>query len=185
MADLRRARDLRLLDALDVFKREPFAQSVWRVARDGRDPILGAPSVSRWCDGTFDALYTSLERDGALAEIYALLSMQPVFPSKIRFFVHQIRVSAQRTLRLADLPALRKLGVEVDRYQDREYSMTQQIADAAYFLGFDGLIAPCARWECLNAIFFTDRISPGDIEIVESESDAIDWEAWRKRRRTR
>ena len=99
--------------------------------------------------------------------------------------MHQIGVSAQRTLRLADLPALRKLGVEVDRYRNREYSVTQQIADAAYFLGFDGLIAPCARWECLNAVLFTDRISPGDIEIVEREPDAIDWEAWRKRTRSR
>jgi RES domain len=157
---------------------------VWRVAHDGRDLILGVPSASCWCDGTFDVLYTPLERDGALAGTHALLTMQPVFPSKIRFFVHQIRVSVQRTLRLADLPALRKLGVEVDRYQDREYSMTQQIADAAYFLGFDGLIAPCARWECLNASSsLTESLQA--IEIVEREPDAIDWEAWRKRTRSR
>jgi hypothetical protein len=32
---------------------------------------------------------------------------------------------------------------------------TQEIADSAYFLGFDGLIAPGARWACLNLVLFT------------------------------
>jgi hypothetical protein len=155
-------RDLRLLDAIDAFKREPFSQPVWRVAREGRDPILGAPSMSRWCNGTFDVLYTSLEREGAIAEIYTLLSMQPVSPSKIRLYVHRLTVSAQRTIRLADLATLSKLGVDVNRYRERDDSSTQPIADATYFLGFDGLIAPSARWECLNAVLFTDQISAGD-----------------------
>ena len=69
----RRARDLQLLDAIDAFTREPLDAEVWRVVADGRDPVLGSPSLSRWCDGTFDVLYTSLERDGAIAEIHALL----------------------------------------------------------------------------------------------------------------
>jgi hypothetical protein len=172
-----------LLDAIDAFRREPFSQPVWRVAREGRDPILGAPSLSRWCNGTFDVLYTSLEREGAIAEIHALLSMQPVFPSKIRFYVHRIAVTAQRTLRLADLPTLGKLGVDVNRYRERDHSRVQPIADAAYFLGFDGLIAPSARWECLNAVLFTDRISPSEIHAAETESEPVDWTAWRTRAR--
>jgi hypothetical protein len=173
-----------LLDAIDAFKREPFAQPVWRVARDGGDPILGAPSISRWCDGTFDVLYTSLERNGALAEIYALLSIQPIFPSKVRFSVHRVTVSTRQTLRFADLATLGGLGVDVSRYRERDYSKTQPIADAAYFLGFDGLIAPSARWECLNVILFTDRIPPGDIDIAESEPEPVYWDAWRKQTRT-
>ena len=179
-ADPRRARDLRLLDAIDAFRREPFRAPVWRVTRDGHDPVLGAPSNSRWCDGTFDVVYTSLDRNGAVAEIHALLASQPVFPSKIRFFVHRLAVAAQRTLRLADLAALSTLGVDVGRYRERDYSRTQPIADAAYFLGFDGLIAPSARWSCLNAILFTDRVPPSDIDVAETESDPVDWDAWRK-----
>ena len=159
IADPRKARDLHLLDAIDAFKREPFSQPVWRVARDGRDPLLGAPSSSRWCDGTFDVLYTSLERDGAIAEIHALLSVQPVFPSRVRFLAHRVTVKARQTLRFADLATLGRLGIDVGRYRDREYSRTQAVADAAYFLGFDGLIAPSARWDCLNAVLFTDTNS--------------------------
>jgi hypothetical protein len=181
MAD-RRARDLELLDAIDAFKREPFAQPVWRVAREGREPILGAATNSRWCDGTFDVLYTSLDRDGALAEIHALLSSQPVFPSNIRSYVHKLTIDAKATLRLADLPALTKLGVNVERYRERDYAKTQPIADAAYFLGFDGLVAPSARWDCLNAVLFTDRIAPGAIAVLETEKRPVDWRAWRQTR---
>ncbi|MBM3551030.1 MAG: RES domain-containing protein [Alphaproteobacteria bacterium] len=181
MAD-RRARDLELLDAIDAFKREPFARPVWRVAREGREPILGAATNSRWCDGTFDALYTSLDRDGALAEIHALLSSQPVFPSNIRSYVHKLAIDAKATLRLADLPALAKLGVNVERYRERDYTKTQAIADTAYFLGFDGLVAPSARWDCLNAVLFTDRVAPGAIAVLETEKRPVDWRAWRQAR---
>lgn len=183
MAELRRVRDLRLLDAVDAFEREPFAAPVWRVVREGRDPTLGAPSLSRWCNGAFDVLYTSLERSGAVAEIHSLLSMQPVFPSKVRFHAHRLTVTAQRAIRFADLSTLATLGVEVHRYRERAYARTQAIADAAHFLGFDALVAPSARWECLDAILFTDRIPPGSIQIAETEPEPVDWDAWRRRAR--
>ena len=69
MTDPRRARDIDLLDALDVFERVPFEGTVWRAVREGRDPIQGHPSGGRWDPGTFDVVYTALEPDGALAEI--------------------------------------------------------------------------------------------------------------------
>ena len=86
-------------------------------------------------------------------------------------------------MNLADPAILGKLGVDVSRYRDRDYSQTQPIADAAYFLGFDGLIAPSARWQCANAVLFTDRLAPGDIEIARSDEAPVDWEDWRKRTR--
>jgi len=181
-SDSRKARDLALLDAIDSFQRVSFAQSVWRVSREGRDPLQGGRSPSRWCTGAFDVLYTSLERDGALAEIYSLLSSQPVMPSKMRLFVHRVSVKISETLRFDDLAALAKLGVDTVRYREREYRRTQEIADAAYFLGFYGLIVPSARWECHNLISFTDRIPPADMHIELSEPDPIDWQVWRKRR---
>jgi RES domain-containing protein len=176
------ARDIELLDAIDAFKKEPFSQPVWRITRAGYDPLLGNVSNSRWCNGTFDVIYTSLEREGALAEIYALLSMQPVFPSKDQRFVHKLIVRANETLRIADVQMLAKLGVDISRYSTRDYVRTQEIADAAYFLGFDGLIAPSARYKGLNAMVFTDKLTPNQIEIIESDVEAVDWKAWRGRK---
>lgn len=181
--DSRRARDLGLLDAVDAFGREALDVEVWRLIRGGRDPASGSPSRSRWCNGTFDVLYTSFAREGAIAEIHALLSLQPVFPSKDRWFDHKLKVVAAQTLRLADTQTLAKLGVDAARYKERDYGRTQDVADAAFFLGFDGLIAPSARWTCLNLVLFTDRIPPGQIQVVEASAAPVSWEDWRKRTR--
>ncbi len=178
---IRPARDLDLLDAVDAFARVPLAAEVWRVALDGRDPALGRASLSRWCDGTFDVLSTASDRDGAIAEIHALLSLQPVFPAKIPWFAHRLKVSAAQTLKLADLPTLARLGVDTTRYADRDYRRTQPIANAAFFLGFDGLIVPSARRRGLNLVVFTERLAPQQVEVASRESDAIDWEDWRRR----
>lgn len=178
--DPRRARDLTLLDALDRFGRERFSGPVWRVTRGGRDPLLASPSNSRWCNGTFDVLYTSLERNGAIAEIHAMLALQPVFPSVPVWFVYKLNITADKTLKIADLSTLGHLGVNVAGYTGRDYSRTQDIADAAYFLGFDGLIAPSARWQCQNAMLFPDRIAPDQIALAASAGERIDWSQWRK-----
>jgi hypothetical protein len=127
-------------------------------------------------------LYTSLEPDGAIAEVHALLALQPVFPSRGQWFLHKLNVKANQTLRLVNSAALNRFGVDTARYADRTYDRTQEIADAAYFLGFDGLIAPSARWKCLNAVLFTDRIAPDQIELRETGFDALDWDDWRKRK---
>jgi hypothetical protein len=179
-ADFTKARDLQLLDAVDALVREPFEGSVWRVTREGRLPTFGSPSKSRWCTGQFDVLYTSLKKDGAIAEINAFLMLQPVFPSKMQWYCHELRVRSTKTLRLADLPTLERLGVDTAHYNARNYDQTQGIADAAFFLGFDGLIAPSARWASNNLVLFTDRIPPQNIEQVGDAGDAIDWAAWRR-----
>lgn len=175
---------MRLLDHVDAYPRQPHSGVLWRVAREGRDPLQGGRAASRWCNGQFDVLYTCLERDGAVAEVHALLSLQPIFPSKIAFQVHQLRASVQQSLHLADLPTLARLGVDVNRYQERDYTKTQEIADAAFFLGFDGLFVPSARWPCTNAVLFTDRIEPDRLILETTEPIPIDWPAWRRRLRS-
>jgi len=181
--DPRRVRDFALLDIVDSFARESFSESVWRVVRENRDPLQGGRSPSRWCVGTFDVLYTSLDRDGALAEVYELLNSQPVWPSKIKSIVHRIGIRVPEVLRIPDMATLARLGVDVARFREREYSRTQEIADAAYFLGFSGLIVPNARWPCGNLVVFTERIAPAEIQIEVSDDNPTDLRAWRERNR--
>lgn len=117
----------------------------------------------------------------AIAE-NALLALQPVFPSKDRWFLHKVQVSVTSTLRLTDLAALGALGVDVGRYAEREYGRTQEMADAAYVLGLDGLVVLSARWTCSNLVLFTDRIAPEQIEIVGRE-ELVAWDEWRRTQR--
>jgi RES domain-containing protein len=173
----RRARDLDLLDALDAHKGVSFEGDVWRIVREERNVLQGYPSAARWDPGTFDVIYTSLAREGALEEVFFHLSRQPVFPSKIRSVLHRITVRTERTLKLADLAAVQDLGVSVETYGELTYGRTQEIGDAAAFLGFDGILAPSARWNCQNLVFFSDCFAPEDLTVVESEP--VDWDVWR------
>jgi RES domain-containing protein len=175
----RKPRDPALLDALDAFGRVRYSGDTWRAVRRGRDPLQGSASGGRWDPTFFDVLYTSLAADGAVAEAHFHLSRQPVFPSKLRYRLHRIRVKTARTLRLPDLSAMVPLGVDPARYREILYGQTQAIGDAAYFLGFDSIIAPNARWSCNNLILFTDQIAPADLEVVESSE--INWTEWRKK----
>ncbi len=143
-----RARDLELLDALEAHQGVSFEGDVWRIVRDERDPLQGYPAGARWDPGTFDVIYTSLAREGALEEIHFHLTRQPVFPSKIRSVLHRISVRTRRTLRLADIEAVEALGVSRETYASLTYARSQEIGDAAAFLGFDGILAPSARWTC-------------------------------------
>lgn len=174
----RRARDVELLDALDAQQGESFDGQVWRIAIEGRDPLQGYPAGARWDPGLFDVIYASLAREGALAEIHFHLSRQPVFPSRLTWKIHRISVRTVRTLRLADLTALEALGVRINQFGDLDYRRTQEIGDAAYFLGFDGLIVPSARWACLNIALFTDRFAPEILAVEQSE--VVDWTSWRR-----
>ena len=70
--------------------------------------------------------------------------------------------------------------VDAARYTHRDYRRTQEIADAAFFLGFDGLIASSAWWTCLNLVLFTDRIPPDQIQVAEAPETPLSWEEWRK-----
>lgn len=177
----RRARDLELLDLIDGHDGIPFAGDVWRIVREERDALQGYPAGARWDPGTFDVLYTALAREGALAEIHFHLSRQPVFPSKLRSVLHRLTVRTTRTLKIADLEALEGLGVSRETYQSLTYDRCQEIGDAAQFLGFDGILAPSARWPCQNLVLFVDRLEPDDLHLVESEP--IDWQAWRETQR--
>ena len=175
-----RIHDRVIIDALEALSPKPFRGGVWRVARRGREPLRGSAARGRWSpSGEFDVLYTSLERDGALAEIGYRLSLEPVWPSRIEHEIHTIDVAAERVLRFADTASLAPLGVDIAHYRTFDYGATQAIAAAAHFLEFDRLIVPNARFDCANLVIFVER-APG-LTLIESQP--VDWEAWRKRRR--
>jgi hypothetical protein len=172
MLGRRPVHDRGILDALEAIDPEPFAEEVWRVTRKGRDPLRGSAANGRWSPsgGEFEVLYTSLERDGALAEIGYRLSLEPVWPSRMEHEVHLIAVERERTPRFESLSPL---GVEIARYHTFDYQATQAIAAAAYFLEFDSLIAPSARFPCANLVIFTERATGLALKM----SQAIDWES--------
>ncbi len=168
--------DPALLDRLEALPRESFDGQVCRATRLSLDPLAGSYNGGRWMARDVAAiLYTSLAREGALAEIafhWSQLNPRPTKP----VLVHRLRVVTHRTLRLirADIAAL---GVADSEYQGVNLPRTQAIGAAVEFLGCDGLIAPSARWACENLMLFPERMgADASLELVNSET--IDWFAW-------
>lgn len=178
MTQRRPARDQALLDRADTVKRVPFTQEVWRAVRADRDPLESSQVSGRWNIDTFEVLYAALEADGAIAEVHYHLTMQPVYPSQFNLDLHRLKVALQNCARFETLEQLEPFGVDPSRYRQPLYERTQEIGDAIAFLGFDGLITPSARWDCLNLTIFIDNIAPEQLRAEDGRR--VDLDAWRR-----
>jgi RES domain-containing protein len=168
-----------VLDALEAMDPVPVAARVWRITRAGRDPTRGSAANGRWSPGgAVEVLYTSLEREGAFAEIGFRLSLEPVWPSRIQHEIHEISVQTARTLRFADVASLTAFGVDASTYASFDYEATQALAAAAHFLEFDGLLVPSARHRSSNLVIFMDRDAASSLQIKRTTQ--VDWSVWRK-----
>lgn len=165
-----------LLDLLSDFSTEKFDGVVFRATRKSADPLAPSTNGGRWMPREYRAvLYTSLTRDGALAERAFHEGKLTPLPSKPTV-VHRLSVGAHKTLRLLSTDLI-SLGIELANYAEINYLKTQEIGAAAAFLGCDGLIAPSARWACDNLVLFTDNFQTLDsIELQDSEE--VDWQIW-------
>jgi hypothetical protein len=180
MAGSGRVHERAILDALEGMAPVEFSDCVWRIVRAGREPIQGSAASGRWSPGgALEVLCTSLEREGALAEIGFRLALEPVWPSRMRHEIHKLSVSAPRTLHFADVASLAAFGVDVSRYESFDYAATQALAAAAHFMEFDGLLVPGARHRSANLVIFMERDGAPSLESLQSE--VVDWSAWRGR----
>lgn len=179
----RKRRDNNLIDAIEAIDPLAFSGPVWRVTREGRDPTQCSRSGGRWDDGTFDVLYTSAERVGAISEMkFHIMRGQPVIPSLVTYKLFEIDVALERSLQLLDMTKLEAIGLDISRYgqlsyedKDAEYPRSQDIAEVAHFLDYDGLVVPCARYECSNAIVFCDRVALDALSMAKDHG-TVDWE---------
>ncbi len=165
-----------LIDRLSALSTVVFDGEVFRATRRNLDPTTPSTAGGRWAPADGPAvLYSSLKREGALAEIayhWGQFTPRPTKPA----LVHRLAVQSQRTLRLIRVD-LEGLGVDSLRYLEPNYDQTQRVGAAVSFIGCDGLLTPCARWPCENLILFTDNLGiAAGLDVVETEE--VDWEAW-------
>jgi RES domain len=121
-------------------------------------------------------LYTSCEREGALAEIcfhWAQFTPPPSKPAA----VHELRISTKKTLRLLR-GNLEGLGIDWNRYGEINYKRTQEIGAGVAFLECDGLLAPSARWECENLMLFMNNHRIDDSELAVVTTEEVSWRDW-------
>ena len=173
-----------LLDAIDAETPTAFKGRLWRVVSDGFDPLRPSRAGGRFDDGSFDVLYTSASRDGALSESWFHAARgQPILPSKVAKRLYQIEADLQRVLDLSAVGKLAQLGVNMAAYgrlsyvqRVEEYPSLQQIGEVAFFYEYQAVIVPSARWPGANVVIMTEHVGLTHLDVIDDE--AVDLEAW-------
>lgn len=189
MSEPRPPRPKALLDAIEAEPPGAFHGALWRVVTDGYDPLRPSRAGGRWDDGSFDVLYTSTARDGALAESWFHAARgQPIIPSKVRKRLFRLHATLDRVLDLTADGKLAGLGVTMATYgrlsylrRSDEYPTLQQIGEIAFFYEYQAIMVPSARWPAANAVIMTEHVAPAQVRVVEDE--AVDLEAWARESR--
>lgn len=147
-----------LLDAIEGLGTETLKDVyVWRHMFNDNSPELSNTRGARWNPAGLAAIYTSLERDTAVAEGQHAIDSQPLRP-KARRFVYQLKVSANKTLRITDAD-LSALGLDLDDLNSPDFSACQRVAAHAAFLEYDALIVPSARADGANIVIFVNELA--------------------------
>ena len=191
MISHRTPRPKALLDAIDAENPTGFHGRVWRVVTDGFDPLRPSRAGGRWDDGSFDILYTSASRDGALAESWFHAAKgQPIIPSKVMKRLYQIEAELHRVLDLSGDGKLAGLGVNMAAYgrlshvqRVGEYPTLQQIGEIAFFHEYQAVMVPSARWPGANVVIMTEHVAATQLDIVNDEP--VDLKAWARTNRPR
>ncbi|WP_114227175.1 MULTISPECIES: RES family NAD+ phosphorylase [Sphingomonas] len=183
-----RPHDPDLLDLLAGYTVQPFAGVVWRATRLSQDPTAFSYRGGRWAPPSsyqsVPVLYTSCERDGAIAEMSSWLALLTPPPTK-PVLIHKLTVRAEQVITL-DEADLTRLGIDARTYDTRSYvgmgeappSRTQEIGAAISFLGVDGLRVPSARWSCDNVILYDNLDLAFAIDVEETLE--VSWTEWRE-----
>lgn len=161
--------DPELLDAIERLGAEALdSVTVWRHMFNEHPPELSNTRGARWNPGGLSAIYTSEERQTAVAEGQHAIDSQPIRPTARRF-VYELQVSAAKALRIreSDLPSL---GLDRADLVSPDFSACQRVGAHAAFLEYDALIVPSARADGTNVVIFVNELAADAVfERVSSE----------------
>lgn len=147
-----------LLDAIENLGAEVLeGVTVWRHMFNDNPPELSNTRGARWNPAGLAAIYTSQERDTAIAEGQHAMDSQPLRP-KARRYVYELRVSARKVLRISesDFPAL---GLDPADLNASDFTACQRVAAHAAFLEYDAILVPSARADGSNVVIFVNELA--------------------------
>src|SRR4051794_38765546 len=113
--------DPELLDAIESLGFEVLdGVTVWRHMFNDNPPELSNTRGARWNPAGLAAIYTSEQRETAIAEGQHAIDSQPLRP-KARRYVYELRVSAAKVLRITP-DDLATLGLNLKDLQSPDFS---------------------------------------------------------------
>jgi RES domain-containing protein len=143
-----------LLDKLEEVGGASLDSIVWRHMFNGLDPARANTRGARWNPPGVAAIYTSLQRETALAEAEYAIASQPVRPSTGRQ-LYQVRVTVTKVIDLSDRDLLAEVNVGEEQLVAVSQDACRTVGGAVHWLGYDGLVVPLAR---TNLVLYADRL---------------------------
>lgn len=137
-------------------------------------PIRANVTGARWNGPSAAAIYTSCERETALAEAEYYISLQPLRP-KAKRTLYTIDVSLRTVVDITAPSALRFLGITADVLRSEDQSRCRLIGNAVNWLGHDGLLVPSARRDSgTNLVIFRQDLGSHEFHVIDEEVIAAD-----------
>lgn len=164
--------DQRLLDAVAGLPTTTFEGRVWRHMFGDNPPELANTGGARWNPAGVDAIYTSIERDTAIAEGDYRVQLEPVRP-RVKRTVYQLSVRLAAVVDLTDAGMRDRLGLVDAHLSDPSMAKTAAVGGAVEWLGYDGMLIPSIRGEGANLVIFPNRMEERDSRLDRIASEVI------------
>lgn len=147
-----------------------------RYTTTGRDPRSGTGARlfgGRWNPrDTFPTIYLAHPAAACIAELDRTAAASGIgVPGMIRkgLTLHVLQVRGMQVLDLRETVALHQVGLDLEDISDDDWTACQTVGHAAYFLDFDGVLAPSATGTGLVLAAFETRLDPEQLTIEQSE----------------
>ena len=112
------------------------------------------------------AIYTSLAREGALAEAEHQIAVQSI-PPRAKRTIYTVEFTLASVLDLTDSELLQSLGVGQAELTADDMAACRQLGGAVHWLQRDGLLLPSARSPSTNLVIFpANRPADARFEIL-------------------
>jgi len=163
--------DPKLLDYLESLRRATWQGVVFRYTAGGRPPQRENTMGARWNPRGVPAIYTTLERETAIAELRHHIEALSPRPTRLNFKLYRIRVSVDRVVDLSSEEELGRAGLTLDHLHGDDFSACQRLGAAAHWLSTGALLVPSARRAgARNLVIFSDRQQPDhEFEVLDDE----------------
>jgi RES domain-containing protein len=160
--------DPEFLDELERRIVRPWRGTAWRVTVGAKEPLHTNTRGARWNPPGVEVLYTSLERNSAIAEVEHLLSRQPVLVRAPRF-ISQLRVQLSGVADLSRAESIEPFGWSIEDLTGEDWTLPQRIGSAVEFLEVSGLLVPSARADTTNLVVLMKNQSANDVvQVIET-----------------
>jgi len=163
-----------MLDILQSAAVSAWEGTVYRHMFGSLPAALSNTTGARWNAPPVEAIYTSCERDTALAEAEYYIASQPLRP-KARRTLYTIRASLQNVIDLTAPGLLPRLGITDDVLTGADHSPCQLVGGAVNWLGHDGLLVPSARRVAgTNLVIYQQDPATDIFEVIDATVLSLD-----------